>query len=434
MILVLARKKTNRLQYILQLLLDDLAGVKFQITTSQEEYLAYEGGRFTYGIPLEGELYFAATTLLFESGISVKKVNYTEFDGVPAIFPVYEPASAFGFDVFAASFYLVSRYEEYLPHIKDVHGRFLASGSDAFRFGFLQKPVVNIWSLLLLDKLRSAFPQLVFRLPRYQFLPTIDIDTAFAYKHKGITRTIGGFVNSLRRQSYSEIKDRLNTLLNRQKDPFDTFSYLFEIQQKYKLHFLYFILMADYGLKDKNIPVNNRKFLQLIRRLADYSEIGIHPSYASSDKPSLIGIEIKRLSKVLHSEIQKSRQHFLRLEFPGTYRNLLNLDITDDYTMGYAEEPGFRASICSPFYFYDLDLDVPTHLRIHPFTIMDGTMQEYKKLSPEQSIELLYSLVSEIRKVNGVFIPLWHNQTLNDSNEWKGWLTVFEKMMELGRE
>jgi hypothetical protein len=433
MLLILAKKKTGRLQYTAHLLLEDLLGIPFQITHSESEFLSWQGPRISYGLPLENEIYLASNGLLFESGISVKNINCFEYEGVTAIFPVHESSSILPFDIFSASFYLVSRYEEYLPHIMDEHGRFLANGSDAFKHGFLRKPVVNIWAIMLGKLLKSYFPSLQIKQQKYQFIPTIDIDAAYAYKNKGITRTLGGLFNSFRRKDYQEMKERIKVILNQQQDPFDTFRYLFELQEKNKLRMLYFILMADYGPRDKNLPVNNRKFLRLLKLISDYAEVGIHPSYASATNPELTGIELNRLSKVLHREIQMSRQHFLRLKFPVTYRNLLNLDITDDYTMGYAEQPGFRASICTPFFFYDLDLDVETHLRIHPFTVMDGTLQEYLRLSPEQAIDVLTSLINEIKNVNGVFIPLWHNQTLNDQKEWKGWLKVFEKMVQLAK-
>ena len=156
-----------------------------------------------------------------------------------------------------------------------------------------------------------------------------------------------------------------------QKDPFDTYDLQFELQKKYKLKPIYFILFAEYGFNDKNIPVENRVFQTLIKSLADYAEVGIHPSFNSNFSAKKLKDEIARLSKVLNREVTKSRQHFLKLQLPYTYRNLINLDITDDYTMGFAAQPGFRAGICSSFYFYDLDMDSETKLRVHPFTL-DG--------------------------------------------------------------
>jgi hypothetical protein len=202
------------------------------------------------------------------------------------------------------------------------------------------------------------------------------------------------------------------------------------LQKKYNYRAIYFILLADYGPNDKNIPYNNRHFQNLIRYLGDYADIGIHPSYASSLEPSLMVMETARLSKILKLEIERSRQHFLKLSLPETYRNLINNDINYDYTMGYAEVPGFRASICTPFPFFDLDQDLATNLVINPFAVMDGTLKDYMQLTPAQATQTINELIYEVKKVGGTFIPLWHNSTLNDQDNWKGWLDVYIKMVE----
>jgi len=93
--------------------------------------------------------------------------------------------------------------------------------------------------------------------------------------------------------------------------------------------------------------------------------------------------EISRLRKVLKRDISKARQHFLMLHFPATYRRLIDHDITDDYTMGFSGEVGFRASICTPFYFYDIEQETVTKLLIHPFAVMDATLKYYMKVKPE---------------------------------------------------
>jgi hypothetical protein len=69
---------------------------------------------------------------------------------------------------------------------------------------------------------------------------------------------------------------------------------------------------------------------------------------------------------------------------------------------------------------------------IHPFAVMDGTLCDYMKLTPEQAIKTIVELIGEVRKVGGTFIPLWHNSTLNNEGEWKGWLEVYVKMVEEG--
>ena len=97
--------------------------------------------------------------------------------------------------------------------------------------------------------------------------------------------------------------------------------------------------------------------------------------------------------------------------------------------MGYASETGFRASICTPYRFYDLDLDVGTRLTLVPFMLMDGTMKDYLKISPDEAILRAQALIDEVRAVNGTFVTLWHNQSVNDLEEWKGWKRVYEEIV-----
>jgi hypothetical protein len=430
MLLIYTPRITKRLNFIVRLIFNDLLGLQSAITSKVDEYLAYTGPKLAYETcPSPGELFLASSGLLFETGISGKELRYFDFESSRAFFPVYNDASLFPFDVLSASFFLVSRYEEYLPHMSDIHGRFQARSSEAFRQGFIRRPLVNIWASLLKKKLSEKYPGMKLNNRSFRFIPTYDIDAAYAIKHKGVTRALGGFLKALQKGDISEMKQRIRVLSGLQRDPFDTFSLQFEWQRKYNLNPVYFILFADYGLNDKNIPVNNRYFQALIKAIADYAEVGIHPSYGSNSKPDKLSEEITKLSKVLKREITCSRQHFLKLELPATYRSLINLDITSEYSMGFASEPGFRAGICDPFNFFDLDLDLETNLRIYPFAVMDGTLNDYMKLKPDQAYANIEPMLNEVKALGGTFISLWHNESLSNAGRWSGWLKVYEDLL-----
>ncbi len=429
--IVLVQKETNRLRYTLQLLLNRLLGIQFELCTNLTDFLNYTGPKFSYGVPVDDKtLYFAAENLLFERNIKNRPVGHILNDGIQALFPVNDKNSAFNFDIFAASFYLVSRYEEYLPVEKDIHNRFSAFQSDAYKYKYLQLPVVNIWSIKLKEVFEKWFPKLNYTTPQFDFIPTIDIDSAYAYKNKGITRLVGGLLRSLHNRNIAELKQRLRVFFRQETDPFDTFELQFKLQKKYNYRAMYFFLLADYGLNDKNIPHNNRQFQQLIRKIADYADVGIHPSYASFTQPKLLQTEIDRLQSIIKYEISSSRQHFLRIHFPATYENLINCEITNDYTMGYADVAGFRASICTPYPFFDLSQDMLTNLTIHPFVVMDGTLSDYMKLSAHQASEVISRLMEEVYKVGGTFIPVWHNPAFALTETNNNWLEVYEKMAQ----
>jgi hypothetical protein len=413
------------------LMLRDLLGIEPAFTSREDEYLTCAEPKLCYGKWLAAdELFIASSGLLFETGISGKEMHHFDFGDSKAFFPVYDTASLFPFDIFSASFFLVSRYEEYLPHFRDEHGRFPAKETEAFKQGFLRRPLVNIWAEDLKKALSARYPSMIFRKRAFLFQPTYDIDAAYAFRHKGLTRTLGGFLKTLQAGNSGELKQRLRVFFQLENDPYDTFALQFKWQKAYDLHPVYFILFADYGLNDKNLPVNDRHFQALIKAIADHAEVGIHPSYGSNHQPAILAAEIARLSRVLRREITSSRQHFLKLQLPSTYRNLINLDITDDYSMGFASEPGFRASICDTFNFYDLDLDVETKLRIHPFAIMDGTLIDYYGMKPEHAYANIDPMLREVRSLGGTFISLWHNHTLSNEGPFKGWVTVYEELLQ----
>ncbi len=434
MLLIYSHKITHRLKYILNLIFTDVLGVNIELTTDSEYFRKHKGVKLSYtNNPLSDELFFVSRNLLFETGITEQNISVFDYNN-NKVFYATGKASALPFDVFAASFYLVSRYEEYLPHIRDEHDRFIAEDSLAYMNGFLDKPVVNIWILWIKELIQKKYPQIVFPERKYEFISTIDIDNAYAYREKGFTRSIGGYLKSLSKLNLFEMAERTKVLLGLQKDPYDTYNFQLEIIKKHRLKTIYFFLLGDYGVNDKNLPIESKKFQSLIKMLGDYAQVGIHPSYGSNKSREQLKKEVERLSKVLHRDITKSRQHFLKLTLPETYRNLIDLDITDDYTMGFASQVGFRASICTAFNFYDLDMELETKLKIHPFAVMEGTLKYYMNVLPEEAMQKIRPLIDEVKAVNGQFISLWHNDTLNGLKLWAGWKEVYEEMVNYAKE
>jgi hypothetical protein len=431
MLLIYTPSSTQRLRYTFDLMFREILGIDYTLTHDTKEFISSESPKVNYsdGEQLGDELFFYASKLLFEKGIRQQEISVFDWDETKVFFATH-PKYIFPFDPFAAAFYLVSRYEEYLPHQRDVYDRFDAKESLAFEKGFLKKPLINIWAKKIKNVLAEKYPGLKFASRSYHYVSTIDIDNAYAYKEKGLMRTGGASLRALSRLDFKGFSDRLAVLAGIKKDPYDTYDLLDAIQQTYNLKCIYFFLLGDYGENDKNISVSRKKFQSLIKSIADYSEVGIHPSFGSNTDPSRLRKEISRLRKVLKRDIVKARQHFLMLHFPATYRRLIDHDITDDYSMGFSGEVGFRASICTPFYFYDLDQETTTKLMIHPFAVMDATLRYYMKVKPEDAMTYIDPLIKEVRAVNGTFMSLWHNESLSNMRPWEGWRDVYEQLVK----
>ena len=428
--LILVPKVTGRVMYVFDLMLRQLLGLDFDLTTNEEQFGTFDGPKLHYGKQrIEDEPFVKSDELLFERHIHEQSFRTVEFEGTVAPYAVYGNGNLMPFDVFAASFFLVSRYEEYLSQVRDQYGRFRAESAWMFEQGMLQKPLVNIWAIALGQRLKAVFPDLPVKKPKFTFVPTYDVDAAWAYKHKGLYRTIGGFFKDLAEGNRNRLSERHQVLRGKRKDPFDSFEFQFELQKEFKLKPIYFILCGEYDTNDKNISIRKPAFQSLIKRLGDYADVGIHPSFSSYLDTKKLQQEINNLSEVLHRPLTKSRQHFLRMNLPRSYQKLIELDISDDYTMGFASQAGFRAGIADTFRFYDLENDMVTNLRVHPFALMDGTMRDYLNLDVDASLQLAKQLVDEVKAVGGTFIYLTHNETLGGEERWVGWPEMYRQLL-----
>ena len=436
MLLIHAPKITNRLGYTFNVLFRYILHIEFSLTTDAATYAGHAGPKLCYGFDRVGEggAFIKATGLLFETNITEQELRPFKQDGEAFLFPTYDGGSDMLFDPFAASFYMLTRYEEYLPHRTDEHGRFLAQESVAWREQFLHLAVVDRWTLAVRDTIKGYYPDFCPEARKYEIVETVDIDAAYCYKNKGLGRTLMGVGRDILKDGNREtLRERLRVLRGKEPDPFDTFDYILSFKKQHSdLHIVFFVLLGDYGVYDKPISYHSDEFQELLKHLCDHAKVGIHPSYNSLTEPHLIDVEAKRLSEILHRRIVRSRFHFLRLQFPHSYGALLRAGVLHDYTMGFADTPGYRAGTATPYPFYDLSRDEETQLLIHPFVLMDTTLQKYMSLKPEDALEVIKGHIDQARAVGGTFNFIWHNQNLCDLYGWAGWRDVYEAMIDYG--
>lgn len=416
-----------RLRYIAGILLGDILGLTWELVTDKRKLGKHPVINYSED-KINGAFRIIPDSLLFEKGISSREISVTEWKGLPVFFQS-APGSDIPFDIFAASFYLLSRYEEYIDNDADEHGRYKASCSLAYKNGFLQRPVIDLWAKEFSKSILKKLQNLAFRRNDFKSMVTIDTDQPFAYLGKGLLRSIGGLINDIRAKN-GNVSDRYRTVTKGEKDPFEVFDYISECIARNKSDSMFFIPTGNYSKFDKNPSWKNEEYRALIIKLSEKYRVGLHPSYYAAGDKALLSTELSRLKTILGKEIVSGRYHYIRLFTPDSLRSLSASGITEDYSMGYPEEPGFRAGIARPYTFYDLLEDKHTDLKIIPFQIMDATLYQYKQLSAESSKEIILRLINETRKAGGIFVSIWHNTSLQENDEWKGWREVFEFMLK----
>ncbi len=412
--LVYTVKESNRLNYALSIFLLKGIGIQFNTTTDADYFNTYEGLKLNYSnINLNANIQIIPHSILFDYGIKDYPIEVKQSKQFYKYF-FQTSKLTIPFDLFGAAFWLLTRYEEYLPHKIDKYQRFSYKNSLAYQYDFIEMPIINFW----LDEFKNILIQnfnfkISFNSNKYQFLSSIDIDNAYKYKHKGFVRTLAGFVTDIKYKK--NIAERLKVIFNKKRDPYDEYDFLIEIHKKYNINCIYFFLIGDYGINDKNHSATNLNFQSLIKRIADYSMIGVHPSYGSKDKLQQIKIEINRLSNITHKTIRKSRQHFSILSFPKTYNQLLQASIIEDYSMGYTNCNGFRASYCLPFNWYNLTEEKTTELTVYPYCISEVTL--FQKATNNNIVEVYKQIINQVKLYNGFNCIIFHNDTFNNSTK-----------------
>lgn len=423
---------TPRLTYVAELLFEQLLGYTLTLCTNPDEYRQQTGVKINYSTDqqLPG-IQIVPDGFLFEKGIKTKNIRLGEdYHGIPSI--LVNASSQF--DPFAASFYLVSRYEEYLDFTRDDHNRFPATASCLVQLGVLDRPLVNEWALALNDVILEHHPESRPNPRKFAYQSTIDIDQAWKYKNKGLLRNTGGWLRDVFKTDWEEVGKRLSVLLGAETDPFYNYEWQHLVHEQYKTHVQYFVQVGKNGEFDKNISFENTDFQLLIKELDARQSAGIHPSYQSNKDTNLIRHELQALANLLGHDVTVSRQHYLMHEMPQTYQRLLDLGIREEHTLGYSTHIGFRAGIAAPFYFYDLENEKTTPLKLIPFCVMDITPLHYDQLTVEEAEQRINELMQQVFKLGGLFVSLWHNESLSESGRWKGWRRVYEYMIKRANE
>jgi len=420
---------STRLQYTLEVLLTRLLQVPYKIVTKEEFLIEQQYPKINYSNKvLPDSIWIKPHALLFQKNIVYQDIAVTHKTAGPYFFKTSDQAD-FNFDILASSFYMLSRYEEYLPFKEDTHRRFAAEQSLAYKANFIQKPVVNIWANQLRDAIISKYPKYPFTKRVYTQHNSIDIDYAYDIKGKPLSRRLAASLYALFTLNFTDLKKRFLYCFTSKKDLFDVYDELFKLQEESKVKTTYFFQVGKYAKFDKNLPLK-RTLKDLILRVANYADIGLHPSYSSNTNFTALKEEQQNLSKVLHKPITKSRQHFLKLSFPKTYEDLIKIGIKEDYSMGFSNALGFRAGVASPYPFFNLKTNTQRPLLLVPFQIMDVTLKDYLKFTPQQAIEKIKQIKKEIQKVEGEFISIFHNSSLADEGEWVGWLNVYKEILK----
>ena len=326
-------------------------------------------------------------------------------------------------DIIGTIFWILTRYEEYFGESRDKHNRFLSCYSklDAKEY---HMPIADVNVMFL----KSVF-ELVFKVNftlkgEYKSIATHDIDYPFITKNVNLKALFKNTVGDvLMRKSILLAIKRLYSYVTGDKrfDPANNIEWIINSNQnKVSQSIFFYIAISRKGELDTLCDISDEDEKKQIKSVIDADEeIGLHPSYLTSENYEYFKEEKSKLDNVLKSigskEISSSRQHYLRFDIRSHYRNIEELDISHEYSLGFTDYCGFRSGTCRPYFPFDVLNRSKHKFTVHPLLIMDTTLLKYLKTSKKEILNIHSNFSKTVKNYKGEFIYLWHNTELMTS-------------------
>ena len=305
-------------------------------------------------------------------------------------------------DLIYNTFFFISRAEEVINKQRDEHGRFAAAYSVLGEHNRLMVPTLDEYARLVMKAVGLPLPPSGFA----HIYLTHDIDTIAHYRH------LRGALGGLWRGEWRQV---LRSWRDIEYDPAYTFPWLVEQDSRVPLaEKIYFVKHSfgkgyDYPQYNHHSPDAHR-----LRKFLEWNKvtIGWHSSYYG------VG-SIEQRSK-RRDELSVHRSHYLNCSIENM-RKLVSLGITDDYTMGFADQAGFRLQTSRAVLWIDPERMQLTELVLHPLIIMDVTLssKNYMALDQVEATYVCQQLIDKVRMHNGDLCLLWHNTSINQTDYHK---------------
>ena len=419
-------ENAQRLEYIARHLFNAVLGIDFSIVREKEIFLSQTGACINYSEEdLHHGVWIVPQGLLFEKGVrKIPDIAVSQWNGYCCFFR--QTQGDIPFDMFAASFYLLTLYEEYFPTQLDEHGRFDPNESLAYRNGFLEIPLIDRWAYLLKEELGKRYPDEKFKKRKFRFVSTFDIDYPYLYLKKGWMRSMGGLIRDLLNLRFDAIVSRIAVYLRMKSDPyFEALRWIDRIHKEAGKPYSLFALMNDSGKYGRKTFSPLTDYYEYLKK-TDSVIVGLHPSYDTYRNFDRLMKEKETLEKVMGKEkILISRQHFLRMLVPDTFRQLEAAGFREDFTTSFAQISGFRSGTAIPYRFYDVEKDTISELLLHPTIMMDACLINNSGFRPDEALEKIKQLIDACKQSGGDFVSLWHNSNLAGNKKNNPWINVF---------
>ncbi|MCK4078404.1 MULTISPECIES: polysaccharide deacetylase family protein [Acinetobacter] len=416
-------------------IVDDMIAMRVDGSEKRIKFCNFDEALHKFGIP---ELDCAEWSVQ-ESGLSgviepILKAP-TSYKMSEQVIQFDQDGATIHYDILGLTYWMLNRLEEIGRHDLDNHERFPAINSHAYKYGYLDRPIVDEWLDILKQVIQKVWPNLKLKKHHFSIKVSHDVDapSRFAFSTPaGVIKSMASLIlknNNIKLALmapfiYLSSKNKIHPL-----DPYNTFDWLMNISEKNNLKSAFYFICgrtdkSKDALYEPEHPIIKKMMLEIYKR---GHEVGLHPSYNSYNNPEQINFEAQRLKKVCKElGIEQSqwggRMHFLRWSHPTTLQAWNDAEMSYDSTLGYADRPGFRCGTCHEYTGFNPVTDTILNIKIRPLIIMDCSViaKHYMGLGyTKRALNEIIKYKRICEKVEGNFTFLWHNSFFNGKKSFK---------------
>lgn len=422
-------------EYSIRIILTDILGLDYSIILANEEsnyVMEFDDREIIVEDGFFGNYSFSLSYLCTEAlpkKVVFAKNDFTVENDIPVIYGtdkliIENNKILCGIDIFASSFFMLTRWEEHVNKRRDEHNRFPGRECIAYRNNFLHRPVVNEYAEMLWNMLKKSGYGGQRRNRNFELILTHDVDALTYVSY----RTIVGDI--LKRGNLKLAAGNSKYLLS--QDPFDTFDFLMTMSEGAGVKSHFYFMSSDSRLEyDTGFYIARNKFKSTIKKIKSRGHIiGFHPGYYTFDDPARWHYEKKLLEEAIQQEIAEGRQHYLRMDLTKTLLIWEENNMKMDSTLGYADKEGFRCGTGNQFAVFNILERKQLRLKERPLILMDGTLRQYREYSKDQVLDIIGNYISIGKRYRTIITLLFHNSSF--FREWQGYDSVYREVLSIG--
>jgi hypothetical protein len=328
-----------------------------------------------------------------------------------------ENGAVIGLDIFASTFFMLTRWEESLLG-REEKGDCDESQLFCVKQGIHQRPIVNEYA----DLLREFLPSEVALSTRnFEVVLSHDVD---GFVTPTWTRIAKDFVKQTIHGAPTKVKNLTWKEEIKYKCAFPTAYSQFEmytaLTERHNIPEWFYFKVCGKGETEATYWFDEKLTKEVIGKLKKEKNphyvLGFHPSQNTFGIKEQWDKEVSRITELLQEKPTIGRNHHLLYNYETLrlWETIIEKPLNISNCV-FHRRLGFRSGICIPYNLFDTYQRRKMNLVEHPCIIMDSAIRLHKYKTKKDLWDDIEGIVDQVKKYSGCLVLTWHIYVRNKS-------------------